>query len=238
MNAEHAIRRAQVYSFLTGACLYPDTNWLEDFPAAAAIAAELKLVECDPAILPETSLSLEKLQSEYRVTFGLAGSQCYETEIGLPHEFRQSQEMADIAGFYQAFGFRTGGAVRERPDHLAVELEFMSVLALKEALALAHGNTEQAEICLDAQRKFLVDHLACWVGLVSESLRRLNPNLSAEAARAKPYLELTRFCAEFTLADARRLGIHPQRRPPAEMAPTPFNPDFSCETCPAIEELG
>ena len=238
MNPEHAIRRAQVYSFLTGACLYPDANWLEDFPAATVIAAELGFVEDDPTALPDQTFSVEELRSEFRQTFGLAGSQCYETEIGLPHEFRQSQEMADIAGFYEAFGFRTGGAVRERPDHLAVELEFMSVLALKEALALAHGNTEQAEICQDAQQKFLADHLARWVGLVSESLRRLNPNLSAEAARAKPYLELTRFCAEFTLADARRLGIHPQRRPPAEMAPTPFNPDFSCETCPATEELG
>lgn len=238
MNAEHAIRRAQVYSFLTGACLYPDSNWLEDFPTAAAIATELNLVPGDSAALPVINISLEELQSEYRQTFGLAGSQCYETEIGLPHEFRQSQEMADIAGFYQAFGFRTGGAVRERPDHLAAELEFMSVLALKEALALAHGNREQAEICQDAQRKFLNDHLARWVGLIPASLHRLSPPIPVDAIWTKPYLGLTRFCAKFTLADARRLGVQPQHRSPAEIAPTPFNPDFSCESCPAIEELG
>ncbi|NIN98480.1 MAG: hypothetical protein GTO49_26570, partial [Anaerolineae bacterium] len=63
-----------------------------------------------PAILDELSLvrdrlelevaPLADLQAEYRSVFGAVGSLCYETEYGLPHEFRQSQELADLNGFY------------------------------------------------------------------------------------------------------------------------------------------
>ena len=114
--------------------------------------------------------TLEFLQAEHRHAFGLVGSLFYETEFGLPHEFRQSQEMADIAGFYKAFGFQVGGSRRERPDHMAVEMEFMYALAVKEAYALAQDQAENAELIADAQSKFMQDHLGKWVGVFSEVL--------------------------------------------------------------------
>jgi nitrate reductase assembly molybdenum cofactor insertion protein NarJ len=237
MEFELHVRRAQVYRFLADAFLYPQADWLADLPLAFEIAAQSGLVEQDLSETPATGwqVSLPELQALHRRTFGLTGSLCYETEIGLPHEFRQSQELADIAGFYRAFGFQLGGRVHERPDHLAVELEFMYALALKQAYALSAGEAEQAQVCQEAQVKFLQDHLGRWVGLFAETLARLQADQAGASAAENPYLALARFCAALVAADAVRLGVDPHQPASSNLGPTPFNPDFSCAGCPAVE---
>jgi DMSO reductase family type II enzyme chaperone len=170
---------------------------------------------------------LPQLQTAHRHAFGLTGSLCYETEYGLPHEFRQSQEMADLSGFYRAFGFTLGGPIHERPDHLSVELEFMHLLALKEAYAANQDMTEQVEICVEAQRKFLQEHLGRWIDLFAHSLT-LNAGDSV-------YSTLARFAADFIKADAAWLGVQPEPPQMGEVKHTPFDPDFSCATCLAAE---
>ena len=221
MKINTLIRRAQVYRFLADAFLYPRENWLEDLPVLHAIFQDLELGELQP---DASTLELGDLQAEHRRVFGLTGSMCYETEIGLPHEYRQSQEMADIAGFYRAFGFTTGGPVRERPDHIAVELEFMHVLVLKEAYAIQNGITEHDEVCLDAQRSFLQEHLGKWTGLLAEAVEKT----TGEGA----YADLAKLLATFIRADAVRLGVTLEPRTLAAIRPTPPPQDISCASCP------
>lgn len=222
MNIDIAVRRAQIYKFLADAFLYPIDNWLEDVSLANEIARELNAPEL---LIENCPLNMDQLQAEHRRVFGLAGSLCYETEYGLPHEFRQSQELADIAGFYRAFGFNVGGAVRERPDHLAVELEFMCVLAFKEAYAAEKGIAEHVEVSGDAQRKFVQDHLGGWIDLFAQSV--------ALSALDGPYPALARFASAFVAADAARLGVRIEPRRLADMKHTPVLADFSCGDCPA-----
>lgn len=223
-TAREAVRRAQVYAFLSAVYLYPHENWTNDLPLMPEITADL---DFSPAIPNAAPLTLSDLQMQYLHSFGAAGSLCYETEYGLPHEFRQSQELADISGFYNAFGFYNGGQVRERPDHLAVELEFMQALALKEAHALLNGPAEHAEMCAIAQAKFLAEHLGAWVGLFAQSL--------ALNAQEGPYFALAQFTSEFVRADAARLGVTLVQRSRKEVAHTPFDPDFSCAACPIVD---
>lgn len=73
----------------------------------------------------------------------------------------RTYELADIAGFYHAFGVEMVPGV-ERVDHIAVELEFLHLLAVKTALAQENDEIEQAVICRDAAAAFLDDHLARW----------------------------------------------------------------------------
>jgi TorA maturation chaperone TorD len=228
-RAEQAVYRAQIYAFLSAIYLYPFENWSEELPLAGEAAAR---VTGAPVWPPLPSLSLKELQAAFRHGFGAAGSLCYETEYGLPHEFRQAQELADINGFYRAFGFDMGGAVRERPDHLAVELEFMHVLALKEAHALLHSDVnpwgaEQVEICVAAQAKFLGEHLGTWVDLFTQSLA-----LNTQDA---PYLPLAQFTTALVQAEAARLGVILTPRSRKEVKHTPFDNDFSCAACPIVD---
>ena len=223
-QAEAAVRRAQVYSFLASIYIYPRDNWSEDAQLLPPIVAALEFAPTFPA--PELTTTAA-LGAEYRHCFGAAGSLCYETEYGLPHEFRQSQELADITGFYRAFGFTLGGAVRERPDHVAVELEFMHLLAMKEAHALLNGLREHAETCEAAQAKFLGAHLGTWIDLFAQSLK-LNRATGI-------YPPLADFTADFVKADAARLGVTLIPRSRKEIRHTPFDPDFSCTSCPVMD---
>ncbi len=234
MIVDLAVRRAQLCAFLANAFLYPHQNWLDWLPDVEAICRELG-IEMPP--LDAQNGSLAELQAEYRRIFGVSGSLCYETEYGLPHEFRQSQELSDLAGFYRAFGFRMGGAVRERPDHLAVELEFLYLLSLKEALAIQDGDQERVSICQEAQRKFLRDHLGGWIGWFVRALERAASG-STPSAMQGLYHALAHLVETFVRMEASRLGIALESKSPSEVPPTPFPQDFSCQMCTAFEESG
>jgi TorA maturation chaperone TorD len=215
------LNRAKVYGFLSSAFIFPHENWSEDVPYAVEAARELNYLEAE---LPIKTTELPALQSEYLRTIGVSGALTYETEYGLENSYRQSHELADINGFYRAFGFDLGGMVRERPDHLAAELEFMHLLALKEWNAATKGDLEAREICLEAQRKFLEDHLGRWIEAFAIRL--------AFEAQDSLHSRLAGFAVAFVKEDAARLDAHPEPLVPQTLKPTPFELDSGCEGCP------
>lgn len=79
--------------------------------------------------------------------------------------------IADICGFYNAFGFDRAERSGEKPDHLRCELEFAAMLVLMLAVAERDpGDPEAAAITRDGLRLFLTDHLGEWIGLFRERL--------------------------------------------------------------------
>jgi TorA maturation chaperone TorD len=234
MDLDQAVRFAQIYRFLVDALHYPEENWLNDLDLLNRTLVEVDIPSLE---LVTPGWNLASLQAEHRRVFGLTGSLCYETEYGLPHEFRQSQELADISGFYQAFGFKVGGVLRERPDHILVELEFMYLLCLKEALAHAEGHQVRVEICNDAQRRFLTDHLGRWVSIFSQAVEKNSfkplSNNPALSHRLSLYKELAMFAANFVAAHARIVGAEPVILSVAEVKPTPLGYEMSCGGCEA-----
>ena len=231
MDTTLIIRRAQLYRFLADAFLYPQENWFSEIEVLTPILVEIGMEHIQP---PAFNLDLSELQQHHIQTFGLTGSLCYETECGLPNEYRQSQEMADIAGFYQAFGFKVGGEVRERPDHLATQLEFLYVLSLKEAYAVERGIPEHLEVCTEARRAFLRDHLGRWIELFAQGVACSSAS-SLENGAQNPYEWMARLAADFVLADARSLGVTPERLQLRRTAPTPIPVDLNCAGCPVAE---
>jgi TorA maturation chaperone TorD len=107
--------------------------------------------------------------------------------------------LADIGGFYAAFGMAPGAA--EVEDHIAAELEFMSVLALKEAAALAEGLTGGLEITRAAAVAFLGDHLGQWGASFAEALGTQSP--------VPYYARAAELLAEWLAADMGGLGVAP-----------------------------
>jgi TorA maturation chaperone TorD len=146
---------------------------------------------------------LQVLQREYDRLFAHRTEilcPIYEAEYDRHRALTQGTTLADIAGFYRAFGLEV--ATSERPDHLALELEFMGALTYKEALALESGRLEETELCRDAQRKFLEAHLGRWVGLFAESVLQQSQN--------DFYLRLAAELREFITVECRSLGAQPQ----------------------------
>ncbi len=98
----------------------------------------------------------------------------YETEYGIDDPFRQAQELADIGGFYRAFGLALAPSQHERNDHIAVELEFLSFLCRKEAYQTCEGDWVSRGEVRQAERIFLRDHTSTFarafaVGLLREA---------------------------------------------------------------------
>ena len=113
-------------------------------------------------------------------------------------ELTRNFEMADVAGFYRAFGVEvdpSGGRV----DHIAAELEFMNLLAVKESIALQQeGEGEHADVCRDASRSFLRAHLGRWVRPFAEKL--------GAAAAAPFYVQAGAFLSHWVEHDVASLG--------------------------------
>lgn len=94
----------------------------------------------------------------------------YELEHLVINEvFQRTQRLADINGFYRAFGLEID--TRERADHISVQAEFLAWLILKEIHAnkMADGE-ELAAISREAQSKFWRDHFGGWVPVLRQAL--------------------------------------------------------------------
>ncbi|MBW2367580.1 MAG: molecular chaperone TorD family protein [Deltaproteobacteria bacterium] len=113
----------------------------------------------------ENRRRLDNLRSEYLSLFDVGREiSPYETEYMREKVSRKPFELADIAGFYTAFGFAVHENMqnKEALDHITIELEFMAILAWKEAYATERNQDENAKIVQDARIKFFKEHLGQW----------------------------------------------------------------------------
>lgn len=243
MSIEIDLARECLYRFFAAALRDPRRNAVLDADSLriACDAADLlrAAAEAEPVSpgfgeLPAELLTLrpacERLDmladeraAEYDRVFGLVPTgDCmpYETEYEATAEpFFRAQQMADVAGFYRAFGLEPSRAVPERPDYLPLELEFMALLLMKKRLA---GGPAQAGVCDEAQRDFFRDHLAWWLPSFAAALRR--------KADAGPYADLARALAAFLPAERGRLGVQAPRAPLA-VAPARPEEEAACAAC-------
>lgn len=82
--------------------------------------------------------------------------------------FFRTQKLADLNGFYKAFGIEVQSI--ERADHISTQTEFLSYLLLKERLAERDGLMEEMDVCREAFENFKKDHFLDWAGMFSENL--------------------------------------------------------------------
>jgi TorA maturation chaperone TorD len=169
-----------------------------------------------------SSVDLDTLQAHYHRVFGhVSVPDCptYESAYMGSNLFQQVQVMSDVAGFYRAFGFEVSDTYRERVDQLAVEMEFMHVLAYKEAFALVHHSRDKVAICRRGQRRFWGDHLGRWLA----PLARLLKDKAGEGF----YGELALVLAAFAEFEAVILGKALQLRP-AKLGEQASGADMEC----------
>lgn len=194
-----ALARSVLYGAVTLAFRLPTDETvgrLTSATARQAIEAAAELVdaartEAEP-VLPAVrqfihlrDVAAPRLADSHYRLFGhtARGVVCpFETEYGAAAVFRQPQELADIAGYYLAFGLRPKSGVDERVDYVGCECEFMDFLSRKEALALERcerkenpdldANREMLEETRKAERRFVRDHLGRFGRAFASALAR------------------------------------------------------------------
>lgn len=167
-----------------------------------------------------------ELEAEHTRLFAhIAATKCppYETEYGWDNIFQKTEAMADIAGFYRAYGLETANANAERVDFLGTELEFMSYLTANEAYARQHRREEHLKTCVDTQQKFVRDHLGRWVHVFAKILGNSTKN--------EFYLCLANLVEKFVESEIGYLNVSPLRvsGPSKDADKTPG--EFSCDSC-------
>jgi putative dimethyl sulfoxide reductase chaperone len=215
---ESAQARAAAYGLIAHGFQYPDANILSTL-------SDPTRWECWPDVLRRTDgITQKPLESVQDAVKALAGCSdephreqqrrydelfghavrgacpAYEMEYGRNEIIRQASDLADLAGFYRAFGLELAHGANVRPDHIAAECEFMSALCSKEAYAHARGDRKNADLCRDANRTFLRDHLARWLPAFAHHVER------ADAVGF--FGALARFADAFVKAECSYFDIH------------------------------
>ncbi len=103
----------------------------------------------------------------------------YETEYMTEKISRKPFELADISGFYKAFGFNIvqDAVNKESVDHISIELEFAAILTWKHEYAKNNNpdgsQDKNIEIVYDARKAFVTDHLAKWGFFFCQQIKSL-----------------------------------------------------------------
>jgi TorA maturation chaperone TorD len=83
------------------------------------------------------------------------------------------QSSAKVFAEYQGFGLTPrDGLEGEPPDHISFELDFMRFLCEREEEAWSRGDRQEALRLLDAEERFLSEHLSTWVTEFCENVRK------------------------------------------------------------------
>lgn len=210
---ESALKRAMGYALLARALAYPDEHAFTALQDTARFAEDV--LEGTPLEHLNTlalAAKRKKLAAAHAALFTLSTSpDCpmFETAFLSTEAAQQTERMADIAGFYRAFGVDPASP-GFRPDDLSVELEFMGYMCRKQAHAAEHMGAPRVKQVMRAQRLFLKDHLGRWgIGLGRRiALRSFNQPFYLVAGEA---LE------DWLRADCEAIGVGP-----IEMVETPL----------------
>lgn len=237
LTIDTALARGTVYQCLGQACAFPGEAFGEALRQKlwhAALEEAMEALESE-GICSETLQALEivqptidltALRQEYSRLFSnraLTDFPPYGADYLTSHIFMKAQSLADVAGFYRAFGVDIAEGT-ERPDHISAELEFMGYLCFKEAYAAEYGLGEAFELTVSAQKGFFSEHLGRWAPLF---LQRF------EMVSVQPfYRAVAAFARAFLASEATRLGVSPEPM----MAARPDLPAAGDATCGVGDE--
>lgn len=237
VSTEEVLARSTIYSHLAGPFAYPTEEYLRELQSGE-IAASLKKAAsffpeekeliaavddfCDAVEKEMPALDIGDLEGEYNRIFSM-GQICphNETEYSSSHVFMKGQDMADIAGFYNACGFRMSDKEKALVDFIGTELEFMHVVTFKEHHALEKGEEGNAETCREIQGKFLKGHLGTWVSAFSKVL--------SATTHLEFFRTLGKLLDVFVTFEGKHLGVAPFNvvTVPA-FSPSPEPEAFTC----------
>lgn len=97
------------------------------------------------------------------------------------------------ANFYAACGLQLAEDNTQLPDHITVELEFMSYLVFKQREAALAGNQKEVDRQINLQKEFLITFLLPWLGPFTDAV--------VDDAETPPYMALARCTKAFVYAD-------------------------------------
>ena len=189
-------QRADSYKFLSE-CYYPPTNELMQKVVDAAKACHFSCdLEC--CIPPKVELELlsvdfaELFVGPYKLLAPPYGS-VYLESSGV-----MGESTIDTRNWYESEGLDI--IIKDAPDHIAVELEFMYYLVGKQIEETEGANLQLLQSSLHKQTSFLQSHLGRWITQFAENVKK--------NANTEFYRNLAQLTEQFVLDDMNTLFDH------------------------------
>ena len=188
MTPQQLLERAALLRYLSRLLQPPAAGTGAELASlAATIPEDLRVAGRELASrFSEDSLEVEP---EYHQLLGARGvcRDC-ESDHGAP-SLGVKASLAEVTGYYQAFGFAGAREVPAPADQVGVELSFAGYLALKQAYALERGAAEEEGVTAEAYARFAASHLRPFLG-------ELLAELEEHAGQGSRYAEAARFAQQ------------------------------------------
>ena len=181
LHEEALLLRQALYRFCAAGLLYPEperfktleegAGWLAaslDGPWPSGELRERLLSTCE--WLQGLDEFPEHLQGEWINLFGVSRTTfCYPYEGATVEPQWSTALQAALQQEYAAAGLEL--SVDDLPDHVSVELEYMSYLSGLELSSLERDVDGLRPMVVDRQRAFLTDHLCRWLPGLTERVK-------------------------------------------------------------------
>jgi len=211
-NMDRSTARSLIYNMLSFCYLYPNEKvyasiaageWITDLREALRLLDEKNFDDCligiEQAISAMGEAEQQAMAREYKRLFTdafphaiapLYGS-FYLEKDGL----LSAKATSEVLHFYHEAGFTLKEDLRDLPDHIAHELEFMGILASEEGQAMGNEKIRLEEI----QMNFLSRFILPWVPALCQKV--------AEHSRYPFYRHLANLTKEFINFEKNYLGV-------------------------------
>ncbi len=177
-----ALERSRMYALLSTVCLKQPTQELISFYRDAAESLNglpgLNLVE---SYLKDTKDSSAREVSEALSASFTKFFRGLVPYIPPPYESVYKGEQLfgaatdNVIQAYRSFSMELGDSYKgEPPDYLGFELDFMRFLCEREAEALDKEDSEKLQHTVEAEKRFLEEHLLTWIRRFQDIVRRFD----------------------------------------------------------------
>jgi nitrate reductase assembly molybdenum cofactor insertion protein NarJ len=156
------LRDAAEWHLLSLLFARPSLEWFNQIEHLAHEVHDEMVREAVAAVRPNITPAL------YETIFG-PGGPAAPREISHRPDTISGGYLAELLGFYQAFGYQS--PYHEPPDHVAVEVDFVSYMRLKEAYAVARNDLAQAKMAADSAKGFIEQHLGVIAGALAQTMQ-------------------------------------------------------------------
>jgi TorA maturation chaperone TorD len=156
--------------------VYPEPAWLESL-VAEEVFADTPFASAQPQVVSALQLlqawsknvtptSIDNVRTDYSRLFigpGKVITPPWESVYFSVERLTFQRETLQVREWYRRFGLQAEKLYQEPDDHIGLELEFMAHLARLGLLALEQNDQAKFDQAIDAQKKFLTEHLGHWV---------------------------------------------------------------------------
>lgn len=211
-GVQRILGRSAVYEALALGIAYPSETSLQrlsdllgdlaghDVVKAYGLAPRLGAISDALAGTSAAGLQLE----HNRLFLGQVLCSPHETEYERD-TFSKASQLADIAGFYNAWGLQTSESRRTMPDFVGTELEFLAMVTRREGYAAVRGWANRRKLARESAEAFMQTHLGRWVNAFAADLREE----TADDEAGRFYAAVARLLEQFVVMDVAANGVLP-----------------------------